>query len=230
MMLNSAKSAALGARIRDLVEDGLQRQGVSARRASMDVVGHDGLIRDIRAGRIPSFDRLVCLFEYLAIPVEFGGQAAPTPGVAEDDGSGAPGFAGPEALRAGFLPFPWHRMAGRRGMGPVAFSGDWLTERQLAPDTLSFVAPDLLIADPTDGHRPLALVDQAARRAGGPALWCYVENGKTALARAHWQNRSILVLSGDGPQAIARVLIGAEHERVQFLGRVVWLGSFVQEA
>ncbi len=67
MILTPQKSTEIGEEIRARVERGLAGMGVSARRASLDVVGHDGLVRDIRAGRIPSFDRLSALFEYLGI-------------------------------------------------------------------------------------------------------------------------------------------------------------------
>ena len=220
MLLNSAKSEALGSRVRELVEDGLARKGVSARRASMDVVGHDGLIRDIRAGRIPSFDRLVSLFEYLSIPVEFGARPT-TMGIAEDPPETAKaGFGTPEALRAGFLPFPWHRSARQRGMGPVAFSSEWLSQSGLAAESLSFVAPD---------NKPgvLALVDVAAARNAGPHLWCFVEYGQLQLGRLQWQGKDMLIITDDTPNAPARVLIGAERETLQILGRVVWTGALI---
>jgi len=186
----------------------------------MDVVGHDGLIRDIRAGRIPSFDRLVSLFEYLAIPFSYGAGPAPQ-GVAEPSGGG---FGAPEALRAGFLPFPWHRAAKTRGMGPVAFSAAWLAQAGLAPEALSFVAPDVVLSGAAGA---LVLVDQTAQRSGGPALWCFVEEGSIVMAQLHWQARGVLTVTGDRPEHPARVLIGPERDLLQIIGRVVWRGTRV---
>ncbi|SMX31745.1 hypothetical protein [Actibacterium lipolyticum] len=218
--MNSAKSEALGARVRELVEEGLAKKGVSARRASMDVVGHDGLIRDIRAGRVPSFDRLVSLFEYLSIPVEFGKRPA-VPGVSEDPPAvTTSGFATPEALRAGFLPFPWHRSARQRGMGPVAFSSGWLAQSGLIAENLSFAAPD-------NKQGLVALVDVAASRSGGPDLWCFVEGGQPKIGRLQWQGKDILIVTDDTPQASARVLVGPAREALQILGRVVWTGTLI---
>lgn len=55
----------------------------------MEVVGRDGLIRDIRAGRIPSVDRVEALFDYLGLEYYFGPPrqsipAVPTPEEAEN--------------------------------------------------------------------------------------------------------------------------------------------------
>ncbi len=38
----------------------------------MDIVGHDGLIRDIRAGRLPSIDKLRALSDYFDLQLYFG--------------------------------------------------------------------------------------------------------------------------------------------------------------
>ncbi len=228
MILNTAKTAEMGVQIRELVETGLARKGVSARRASMDVVGHDGLIRDIRAGRIPSFDRLVTLFEYLSIPFSFDHENAAQRGLAEDPPPlGTPGFEGREALRAGFLPFPWHRVSRRRGMGPVAFASDWVEERGLTPENLSFVEPDTVLAGKNGPNAPLVLLDQGGARSGGPALWCFIEAGRVVLARLDWQGRDILTITGDQSDLPARVLIGADRDHVQVLGRAIWTGNSI---
>ena len=59
------------------MEAALGRQDVSARRASLDVVGNDGLVRDIRAGRLPGVDRLEALFEHLGLAFCFGPRRRP---------------------------------------------------------------------------------------------------------------------------------------------------------
>lgn len=70
MILTREFSSKISATIAHHVNVALKRKGLSARRASIDVVGHDGLIRDIRAGRIPSADRLLVLFQYLNISLD----------------------------------------------------------------------------------------------------------------------------------------------------------------
>ncbi|NHX27632.1 hypothetical protein HA397_27175, partial [Escherichia coli] len=219
MLLNSMRTAAMAARVRELVEDGLARKGVSARRASMEVVGHDGLVRDIRAGRMPCFDRLIALFEYLSVPFDFGEAAeAEVAGMAEGETSSHHSdFSRPEGLRAGFLPFPWHPALMRRGVGPVALSAEWLIAQGLTPDSLAVVEAS------HDGAQVLALVDSAAPRRGQSDLWATLENGMCALNRVNWQAPQVVVLAGDRDRP-ARALTGADHG-VRFLGRVVWLGG-----
>ncbi|MBF9049916.1 hypothetical protein GTA62_12910 [Roseobacter sp. HKCCD9010] len=58
--------------LRAVIEEALESKGVSARQASLDVVGHDGLIRDIRAGRLPSIDKLQALSEYFGLELYIG--------------------------------------------------------------------------------------------------------------------------------------------------------------
>ncbi len=58
--------------LRTVIESALSAKGVSGRQASMDIVGHDGLIRDIRAGRLPSIDKLRALSDYFDLQLYFG--------------------------------------------------------------------------------------------------------------------------------------------------------------
>ncbi|EEE37692.1 hypothetical protein RKLH11_1528 [Rhodobacteraceae bacterium KLH11] len=55
-----------------VVNDALLAKGVSARQASFDIVGHDGLIRDIRAGRLPSIDKVQAIAEYFGLELYIG--------------------------------------------------------------------------------------------------------------------------------------------------------------
>ncbi|NRB18345.1 MAG: helix-turn-helix transcriptional regulator [Rhodobacteraceae bacterium] len=66
-MLTAEQSKVISSELSELVNRALEVQGISARAVSIEVVGHDGLIRDIRAGRIPSYDRIVTLFDFLGI-------------------------------------------------------------------------------------------------------------------------------------------------------------------
>ena len=56
--------------LQKLVEKGLKKSGLSARQASIRAVGHDGLIRDIRKGRNPSFSNACKLLEVLNIGLD----------------------------------------------------------------------------------------------------------------------------------------------------------------
>ncbi len=61
--------------IQALIASRLDETGMSARQASIMAAGHGDLIRDMKRGRIPSFDRVCRLLEVLGVRVEFHGNA-----------------------------------------------------------------------------------------------------------------------------------------------------------
>lgn len=58
--------------LRQEVERALKEKGMSARQASIDAIGNDGLIRDIRAGRSISAERLSALAAVLGLELYLG--------------------------------------------------------------------------------------------------------------------------------------------------------------
>jgi hypothetical protein len=232
MLLTPQRSDEIKARIQAAVEAALEQQDVSARRASLDVVGNDGLVRDIRAGRLPGVDRLEALFEYLGLEFYFGPRRRPP-----ETGRAGSAFAEPEAgmsdldrregLRAGYLPIPWHPQTGRTAgqAVPVAFARSWLEAAGLSPDTLAAVRPD----PEREGADTVALIDTAAPRRGGPSRWCYRSGGEVRLGEVQFEANATLILP-EAPGQPARVLVGDDRARVAFLGRVVWSGARTPEA
>ncbi len=67
MLLTKNISNEIKNNVKTLVNQALKDNGISGRTASFAVVGHDGLVRDIRAKKSVSFDRLNILFDYLKI-------------------------------------------------------------------------------------------------------------------------------------------------------------------
>jgi hypothetical protein len=222
MLLTHERSEEMKARIQAAVEDALRKREVSARRASLDVVGNDGLIRDIRAGRLPGVDRLEALFEYLGLEFYLGPRRDPR----------GPGFAEPaaqmraldprEAPRAGFMPIPWHPEAAPPAgypAAPVAFARAWLEAEGLDPARLAAVLAE---AAPHDGE-VLALVESAAPRRNVPAPWCIRDAGRLRLTRVQFEPGATVIFSA-ASEGAARVLVGEERTRLALLGRVAWSG------
>lgn len=211
MLLTAQRSEEMKARILASVEAALRARGISARRASLDVVGHDGLIRDIRAGRLPGVDRLAALFDYLGIEFRIG----PPPS--------QPGFAEPAASfvpqgRADHVPIPWHPQAAPQGgPGPVAFTRGWLERAGLDPARLAAICAGLPPAE------VLALVEPMALRRGGPALWGLRQNGRLRLALVQFDPAATVVFAAE-PGGPAQILTGGDRARLQILGRVLWSG------
>ncbi len=222
MLLTPERSEAIKTKIQAAVEAALLDRDVSARRASLDVVGNDGLIRDLRAGRLPGVDRLEALFEYLGLEFYIGPRRPQGRGFAEP-GSGGGDMSDREALRAGYLPIPWHPQAPRppgQPASPVAFSKLWLDAADLDPADLAAVRPE----GAPEGPDIVALVETAAPRRGGPARWCYRDGGTVFLARVQF-DANVTVIFAETLSAPAKVLVGEERGRIAFLGRVVWSGQ-----
>jgi len=210
-------------RIRTLVEGGLVAKGVSGRRASIDVVGHDGLIRDIRAGRLPGIDKLEVLFAYLGIGFHLGPETvdAGSP-VFEIDGDdfatvkrvGALASAGPGALNGD-----------AEVIGSMAFRRDWLRERGIKPEKALLVTVTGDSMKPSISPGDLVLLDQARTEIVNGAPFIFVDaDGETRLKRLHRLGRNTVALVSDNPDHPPELRNGVDAERVKVLGRVVWSG------
>lgn len=223
MILTEAKSSEVADHIRQAVERALSAQNLSARRASIDVVGHDGLIRDIRAGRIPSADRIAALFEYLGLEVYFGPKRSPVVPVELqvirnlDPNQDAP---------TGYLTIPWHGATVGSGSAPVAFSRAWLDSHQLIPDFLQAVVPDRVDVPQLPGAETVALLDTRLSNREGVGLWCLRDGGKIAVARMTFRGDQA-VLHPAKPDGEARIVNATSALAVGLLGKVVWLGESI---
>ena len=206
-------------RLRDLVREEIRRAGVGERRFEEQVGLRKWTLRgflDPERQQAPSLDAAALGFD-----LKIGPQN-PGPGLAEPSNDGDLGKR--EALRAGFLPFPYHSGSGQRGMGPVAFSRDWLAKAGLDPEGLAVVAIDRSLVAPAVPEGALALVESSAPRQGGPTHWCFREAGQNVVAFLHWVDRGGLLISGTGGTA-PRVLPQGGTGKIQLLGRVVWTGA-----
>ncbi len=221
MLLTEERSRDYSERIKALVNEALEKADISARRASLDVVGNDGLVRDIRAGVIPSADRLEALFSYLGLEFYFGPRRIPSgqPGLAED------GNVVSLKPRRGWVPIPWHDDDRHPGAPPVAFDPAWLTHHQLATKHLAMVAP--IRAGDTgqrDARETLALVDRNAPHQGGPHLWALLNRQSVMLRMVQFVGPDILVLP-PRPGEAAQLHRSGTTDHPSLLGRVIWTGT-----
>lgn len=220
MLLTDARSNEVAERLKAAVESALAAQNLSARRASIDVVGHDGLIRDIRAGRIPSVDRIEALFDYLGLEAYFGPRRPST------DMPVAANHLPGEDAPSGFITIPWAEVGFRLGSSPIAFSRGWLAEHGLIPDYLTASTPDEV---QLEGHRAddtVALLDNRAALRKGHAIWCFRSKAKVFVARVTFAGSVTVVHpahSADEPL----VIDGPPDGTLSILGKVVWLGQSV---
>lgn len=211
-----------------VIDAALRKKGLSDAAASKLAVGHPALLKNMRlpaeGEKRYNLAALKRLAEVLDIEFYFGtprrkfGMAEPAPGGSDLDRA--------EALRAGFLPLPWHPVMMRRGTAPIAFARAWMEAQNLSPDPLAVVEPDDVAIDRPGEGPVLAVLDTEAPRRGAAAPWAFHLAGRVLLARAQFDARSA-VLFGLGPDGSAKVLIGEEREALRILGRVIWLGLAV---
>ena len=130
-----------------------------------------------------------------------------------------------EAMRAGYLPIPWHDPVAGSGSAPVALDNRWLAENAIVPDRLSALIPDRTFLDDAPKAAPLVVLDSMGLRKGGPHAWCFREAGQNVLALLQFDKDVTLMLPANRNQPI-RVLPKASTA-ITILGRAVWIGGLV---
>lgn len=219
MILTAAKSNEVADRIRDAVEGALAERNVSARRASIDVVGHDGLIRDIRAGRIPSADRVEALFNYLGLEAYFGPKrfsVAPVSAISNHQ----PGDDAP----SGFLTVPWVEGAFGAGSAPVCFSRAWLESHDLKIDFLKAALPDRIEIDGVPVKDTITVLDTRPGLRKGHGLWCYRRSDLVSVSHVTFADAITIIHPAHQDQP-PEILKDPTFLSMSILGKVVWLGQ-----
>lgn len=223
MILTDARSSEVADRIRDAVEQALQAQNVSARRASIDVVGHDGLIRDIRAGRLPSVDRIEALFDYLGLEAYFGPKRLPLRAPTLHLVSNADPT---QDVPPGFFTVPWAEPSVGSGSAPLCFSRTWLESNDLKIDFLTAVKPDHIdIECPSTGD-VIALIDNRAGLRKGHGLWCFRQSGRSRIGHITFAG-DVTVIHPAHAEAAPAILEGDITGTLSLYGKVVWLGQSI---
>jgi phage repressor protein C with HTH and peptisase S24 domain len=233
MLLTNERIQSSRQQIQQAVEAALLKKNVSARKASLDVVGNDGLIRDIRAGVIPSADRLQALFEYLGLEFYFGP-------VREN------AVAPPAASRSEFAKVPLHEAFLSAGNGTangheeviehLAFRRDWLKKigvsasaarlARVIGDSMepTICADDMVLID-TKRNAPPAKDRPPTDRRPSP-IYALITNGEARIKRIERAGaEELLLISDNKMHPTERVHFGD----VALIGRVAWWGHTNRE-
>ena len=227
VILTKDRSRRISQKIAALVEEALERKGLSARSVSMEVVGHDGLIRDIRAGRIPSADRMLALFDFLEIgPPKQRRELDPVLVSALFEELGASSHHGAdsndEAPRQEFLAVPFHHDDKlHRGVGPIALARSWLNEKGLRPDDAYLVSVPNDDMAPTLSPGDLLLVDASKVLSPDTALSAFCFNGAIGVGWALAPSKSSAVVFFEGRYTLPVVAKGLQFSKFKYIGRVV---------
>lgn len=179
-----------------------------------------GVVRSLSDGRDMSVSSTLSVaealgFEVFAQPKRFsGGLSEPA---AESD------LTDSNAMRAGFLPLPWHEELGFTGSAPVAFSASWLASEGLAPEVLKAVVPTSANISLAEPKNIVAVLDTSAAQKGSMGQWCYREGTDIGICRAAFDNDVMVLFSGTEDGHL-RILPRPAPPGFKILGRVVWLG------
>lgn len=210
------------------IDDALRRTGLTDAAASKLAVGNYSLIKNMRADRGVdkryTFQSLQELARVLGLECYFGPKRE-LKGFAESGSEADLGKA--EALRAGFLPIPWHDAARRRGSAPIALQSALLASEGIVPDHLRAVMPDNLQLSVAVSGKTVAVLDTTAAQRGSSGLWCYAEDGKFSVGRVAFAEKVIVLLSLDENDGPIRVIERPAPKAFSVLGKVVWLGSLM---
>lgn len=237
MLAKPEKISALGAQILDLVDEGLRRKRLSARQASILAVGNDGLIRDLRAGRMPGIDRLKALFDVLGLELHLG-----LPGALD---SGPPP---PSASQDDFAHIPLHDAFLAAGGGTengaeavidyLAFRRDWLRRIGVAPSNAALARVEGDSMQPSIWHGDMVMIDHSVARQTIPVrarsgeskvrspVYALLEDGKARVKRIERPLEDQLILISDNPDYAPQIV----HPRdVTVIGKVIWWGHTAKE-
>jgi hypothetical protein len=231
MLLNEKRKKTISKRLQKAVEYGLENYPISARQASMAVVGHDGLIRDIKAGIIPSADRLEALFDFLDLEFYFGPKRYAEPElvttIGSDDftpvrvytaeASAGPGLLNPEEDR----------------IGTLAFKRTWLQQIGLNPAKSSILRVKGDSMEPTIKDGSIILVDEQKKQPVGNSIFAFIEDDELRIKRLDvidGGKSKVLTITSDNPDYPSEVRINSDINKLRVLGQVVWTGYNLKES
>lgn len=178
----------------------------------------------LKRGSSPTYERLAAMARALGLELYLG--MPRDGGLAEDPQATDLGRA--EALRAGYVPIPWHDLARQKHRPPICVDQGWLDRLKLDVSTLAMVQPAHLIGGKATTEF-VAIVDRAARAATEAQTWAFIERG-TVTVGVIQNERPALVLHGAEYGATSRLVTDKEREAITLLGRVVWSGQMTQSA
>lgn len=237
MVTNPLKSQETRDRIRDLVNAALTEKNISGRQASLAIVGHDGLVRDIRAGRLPALDKLEALFELLGLELYFGHARSAEP--AETITPDSQDFAQVPVHRASLAAGDGATNADATLIDHLAFRRSWLKRIGVAPTNavLARAQGDSML--PAIHSGDMLLIDQSKReipvRKRGPKdkrpapIYALLDELGARVKRIERPEPNVVMLLSDNPAFTPEVLTGAKTDTLNIIGKVMWWGHTVRE-
>ena len=223
MLANKEHALKVSRRIQEAVNTALVRKNISARRASKAVVGNDGLIRDIRAGTIPSADRLEALFDYLGLEYYFGKRPETGP-ITEIDGerfAAVPRFDAQLAAGDGLL------NDDQEPIDYLAFRREWLDRVGIASAQAVLLDVKGNSMEPTLYCGDLVMVDRRKRTIRNNRIYAFRDiDGGARIKRLEVIPGEAIIVRSDADGESVQLRQGEDMNRVSegIIGEVVWSG------
>ncbi len=177
-----------------------------------------------------NFENLRRLAEVLGLEVYFGPprQASGEVSLGLAEAASGTDLGKAEALRAGYLPIPWHDLARQSRPVPEAFSRDWLGQAGLDPARLACAVATRTRLPDCVPPGALVLLDRNAPRAGPVRTWLWRDGLDLVASRVMWLPDGGSVAYGADdittpPEYRARDATAG----LTVLGQVVWAGCTI---
>jgi hypothetical protein len=217
--------------ILDIVDARLSELGKTSSGASMEAVGNEALISNLRRPRhgLPSLENLDRLAEVLGLELYFGplrhdpiGDAVR--GMFEQNARNSlDEFDLVERVDLDLSAGPGAAADDAKAMAPIAFRKEWLRSMYLSAKDCLVTGVQGDSMQPTLWNGDLVLLDRRpSDQIRYDAIYGLVDiDGDVRVKRIEAVNNG-LVLRSDNPNAGVDLRFGEDANRVQILGRVVW--------
>lgn len=220
-----------------LLEARAQQLSVSEAELSRRLGGSDALLKNLRKGSMPSADRLDAILSELGISLTLGAKKEPLPCVSTS--TSPADFAAIPLHDAALAAGNGHENGGELVVAHLAFRRDWLQRVGVSPAqaVLARVEGDSMA--PTIHPKDLVLIDRARRdvpthkrspKDTRPSpIFALLDDGKARVKRIERPEPGLVILQSDNPAYGPEFKTGADIDRLNIIGKVVWWGHTVRE-
>lgn len=205
----------------------MEEKSLSARQVSLAASGHDGMIRDLKSGRVPTADRLAKLLSVLDLELAIVDRGA----VAK--------LTGPISQAEDFSMIPRYEVRASAGTGlavlseevleSLAFKTDWLRRIGVEPSRAGLVQAhgDSMTPTITDGALMLLdMRDDQLIRHG--CVYVILRDGDLIVKRVDRSaDDGSIALISDNKRYRKQVVTVDQLAEMRIPGRVVWVGNAI---
>jgi hypothetical protein len=147
-------------------------------------------IQNLKKGASPAFDRVADMARVLGLELYLGRPRGP--GMSEPPSD--TDFRTTNLGKAGYVTIPWFEPKIGKGSAPVAIQGSWLSRNALDPEFLSAIEPEVSLVADIEPQGLVAIIEARAPRRGSGPLWCFIDKGRSTLARVAWLEGQFVIM------------------------------------